>query len=124
MNNFKVPPPFVRCLGCSGYGYRTWLDPVHVIDADMPIPKGNIQCPICKTSPLPGWLPQFYTPEQYRDWVRRENDLPDYELPKTSPCWARFDGEEWDLLEYASVFKTEIAIVATIAGIPPEDYRP
>jgi hypothetical protein len=87
------------------------------------------RCPKCYYSPIPGMIPVWYTPEQYRDWIRRENNLPDYELPGDMPVWvspnpqkyvwAKYDyghrNSELDDIQYYIVVRTE-------AGCPPADW--
>lgn len=127
MNNFKTPPPFVQCSCVDGKYIRLVKSaPGSALDgAEYEITK---PCVVCAGSPLPGWIPVYYTTEQYRDWICRENDLHNYELPDSMPVWdIIFDNYgtfmRWELLEIKWVWNDNV-IIATEAGRPPKEYRP
>lgn len=66
---------------------------------------------------IPCRIPIYYTPKQWQEAggvLRRD-----------TPCWIKAnDGDDyWDLMEYASVLKNDIVIIATETGRPPEDWN-
>ena len=108
-NTFHTPPPFVLCDYCEG----------QAIDYD------ESPCPECAHSILPGWLPQWYTPTEYRDFIRDVNGLPNYELPLDRLVWVLGD-DGWEKNMYG-LWKKHISwrrcVVVTDAGCPPENWR-
>ena len=117
MNNFLTPPPFVWCNACNGSQFVT---------NRVSRTKWSVKtCPNCKNSPIPGMIPQYYTPEQYRDCIRRENGLPDYELPDDMPVWIYYLGkwDESDFLAYVEYHINDMCVIRNEAGRPPEDYK-
>ena len=121
-DEFHTPPPFVRCDCNDG----------QIFTGSVGL---EVKCPKCKNSPLSGWIPQYYTPKQYRDWIRRENGLPDYELPQKTPVLKLVEIEYgindpvikkfwFRETYYESCGSDSPVVIDTIAGRPPEDWRP
>lgn len=124
-NDFKVPPPFVECECHNG---KIRLHPgQEMSNGNKWLGAGDITdiCPHCKGSLIPGLKPQFYTPEQYRDWIREENNLPDFELPDNTIVLHRWiESKKWscdfksDIIWDDYHHPEKIIIVASIAGKP------
>jgi hypothetical protein len=124
LDGYIYSPPAWRVCGCENGKYTKRIksgagSALDGAEYDLTIP-----CRECADSPLPGWIPQYYTPTEYRDWIRRENEMPDYELPNDTPVWVMSDGA-WIILASYGNFKNTNApiIIATEAGKPPEDYN-
>jgi hypothetical protein len=110
---FRTPPPFIQCSKCGGTGYIAGYPEYNPEIDDVP------ECPMCKDSSVLGHIQRYYTPEQYRDWIRRENNMPDYELPNDMPIWAEGMFKKWLLMRVEDYEGPDsAAVVATVAGRP------
>lgn len=103
------PPAWRVCEKCNGEGIV--LDTVQYEAAEIE----DRECSVCNGT---GRIPLFYSPEQ---WQEAGGILID-----DTPCWfwVSYVGV-WQMSEFkmSKVVTTDIIIIATEAGRPPEDYK-
>lgn len=115
-DSFLTPPPFIKCDCEDGHIRNPRSNDDRYLD----------KCSKCSHSQLPGWIPLFYTPEKYVNWVRKANNLPHWEFPGDRGVWQIIkNGSEtlFFLEPYGDIKNGEgILVVDTEAGRPPENW--
>ena len=112
-NYLYDPPSWKVCPECKD---TARVQKAHCSNGDFEtagtVTVGYFKCQKCADSPLPGYLPIHYTPEE---WEAAEGILTDETL-----CFA-YDYVEWFPQEYQFVKGFEKVIIATSVGRPEEE---